>query len=78
MDAANWIKTSERLPERVPGARYSQVRCLCWPVDESEPRILTFNHQHMVWDDDSGDDFYCQIGEVSHWMPLPGRPGSPG
>ena len=68
----NWIKTSDRLPEREPNKRYSQVWCLC--VYEGEVMVLVFNHEHMVWDDRSGDDFFCSIGDVSHWMPLPEVP----
>jgi hypothetical protein len=39
-----------------------------------EATVLVFNHEHMVWDDDSGDDYKCDIGAVSHWMPLPAPP----
>lgn len=67
-----WIKTSDSLPERVPKARYSQVWCLC--VHDGEVMILVFNHEHMCWDDRSGDDFFCSIGDVSHWMLLPEAP----
>jgi hypothetical protein len=67
----NWTKMSERIPDRVPNTRYSQVRCLC--VNDGEVKVLVFNHEHMCWDDHS-DDYYCDIGEVSHWMPLPNPP----
>jgi hypothetical protein len=68
----NWTKTSERIPDRVPNTRYSQVWCLC--VNDGEVKVLVFNHEHMCWDDHSGDDYYCDIGEVSHWMLLPPPP----
>jgi len=67
-----WIRSSDALPERVPNTRYSQVPCLVWCEDEVQ--VLVFNHEHMVWDDRSGDDFYCNICEVPYWMPLPSPP----
>ena len=67
-----WIRTDMRLPEREPNKRYSQVPCLVWY--RGEVTVLVFNHEHMVWDDDSGDDYKCDIGAVSHWMPLPNPP----
>ena len=67
-----WIKTNERLPDREPNSRYSQVPCLVYY--RREVSILVFNHEHMVWDDQSGDDYECDIGAVSHWMPLPSPP----
>ena len=67
-----WIRTDMRLPEREPNKRYSQVPCLVWYC--GEVTVLVFNHEHMVWDDDSGDDYKCDIGAVSHWMPLPNPP----
>ncbi len=70
----NWVKTSERLPDRVPGASYSQVPCLVWDTKFKEVRILVFNHDHECWDDEDGDDYECDIERCSHWMPLPQGP----
>jgi hypothetical protein len=67
-----WIKTSERLPERVPNERYSQAWCLC--VVDREVKILAFNHEHLCWDDSSGDDYECDIKDVSYWQLLPEPP----
>jgi hypothetical protein len=63
-----WIPIDERLPEREQGVRYSQVKCLV--IHNDEIKILVFNHEHGVWDDESGDDFYCYIQDVSHWRKL--------
>jgi hypothetical protein len=67
-----WISVKERLPERDPNARYSEVPCLV--CHKGEIKILVFNHEHMCWDDADGDDFYCKTMEVSHWMELPPPP----
>jgi hypothetical protein len=68
----NWTKTTDKLPERDKNQKYSQVPCLVWY--KGEVKILVFNHEHMVWDDESGDDYECSIEDVSHWMPFPERP----
>ena len=67
-----WIKTSEALPPRDMSAAYSQVQCLA--VIENQVRLLYFNHEHECWDDEDGDDYYCDIDRVSHWMPIPESP----
>ena len=67
-----WNRMSDKLPDREPNARYSQVACLV--CKDREISILVFNHEHMVWDDSSGDDFECNIGDVQYWMPLPAMP----
>jgi hypothetical protein len=67
-----WIKTTEKLPDRQPGTKYSQVPCLVYRDRQIE--ILVFNHEHMVWDTADMDDFECNIYEVSYWMPLPEPP----
>lgn len=68
----NWISTKDELPERKPDVKYSQVPCLVFRNNEIE--ILVFNHEYMVWDNADGDDFCCDIGDVSHWMLLPQPP----
>lgn len=68
----NWIKTSEKQPDRMPNVKYSTVRCLTWY--NGEVCILWFNHEHECWDDESGDDYECDIESVKYWMPLPEKP----
>ena len=70
--AMQWIKTTDRLPERNPHERYSQVACLV--VHKREVKILVYNHEHLCWDDESADDYYCDIADVSYWQPLPEPP----
>lgn len=63
------------IPPRQENVSYSQVWCLCYY--KGEQRILAFNHEHMVWDREDGDDYFCAINEVSAWMPLPENPVLP-
>jgi len=61
-----WIKTSEQRPEREPNVKYSNPRVLVYT--EGEVKILCFNHEHECWDDESGDDYYCDVEDVEYWM----------
>ena len=67
-----WIKTSEQLPPRVEGAEYSNPQVLTY--SHGEYAILCFNHEHECWDDESGDDYECDIEEIEWWQPLPKSP----
>lgn len=75
-----WFMPREALPARDPNARYSSVRCLVirggWSEREQKPffhdsEILSFNHEHLCWDDSCGDDFICEIDDVAFWSYLP-------
>jgi hypothetical protein len=33
--------------------------------------ILTYNEKFKCWDDEEGDDFYCDFSNVDFWRPLP-------
>ena len=68
----NWIKTSEQRPPREPNVKYSNPRVLV--CTEGEVMILCFNHEHECWDDESGDDYECDVEDVEYWMPLPKEP----
>jgi len=69
-----WNKISERLPERVPNVRYSQVPCIV--VRGGCVEMLVFNHEHNCWDDSTGDDYECDINSVQYWMDIPEPPKS--
>lgn len=69
-----WIITRDKLPDRLPNVRYSQVPCLVYY--KGLICILVFNHEHACWDDETGDDYECDILDVSHWMPFPDPPTS--
>jgi len=64
-----WSKPSEKLPERVPNVRYSQVPCIV--IRHNHPEMLVFNHEHNCWDDASGDDFAYAINDVDLWTAVP-------
>lgn len=65
-----WIKTSEIRPEH-DGSSYSSVRCVVWRRGSFE--VLCFNHEHECWDDETGDDYECDIEDVEYWM-IPNSP----
>ena len=37
-------------------------------------KVLCFNNYHDCWDGEDGDDYYCDLNRVSHWMPFPKKP----
>jgi len=65
----NWIKTSEQRPD---SNNIVHVRVLVWTEDEI--KILCFNHLNECWDDESGDDYFCDVEDVEYWMELPEEP----
>ena len=73
-----WVPTTERLPANPEGfPRNVHVPCLCVWLGENvggDMRILQWNAYYKVWDDADGDDFFCKVQEVTHWMPLPHWP----
>jgi len=70
----NWIKTSEKQPDKKENVRVSQVPCLAFY--KNEIRVLYFNHTHECWDNEDGDDFECRIEDVEYWMLLPEKPNT--
>ena len=68
----NWIRTSERHPERELNKSYSNPKVIVWY--KGEATMLCFNHQHECWDDEDGDDYCCEISAVEFWQPCPSAP----
>jgi hypothetical protein len=67
-----WIKTADRLPEK-PGKRsYEYVECLIY--HKGQILLRPWNCEHLCWDDEAQNDFYCDPKEPTHWMPLPNPP----
>lgn len=65
-----WIQSKDKLHPDKPGIeRYEQIPCLI--VRKGEILIRLWNCEHLVWDTEDGDDYFCGAEEVTHWMPLP-------
>ena len=76
-DANNgWIATSEKLPEKPGKDRYEYVECMIF--HKGEIKLRPWNCEHLCWDDESHDDFFCDPKEPTHWMPLPAPPAKTG
>lgn len=67
-----WHKTTDCLPEKPSKADYEQIDCLV--IHKGEIKHLVWNCEHLVWDDETGDDFYCYPTESSHWRFYPEPP----
>lgn len=72
LDALEWIKTSDRLPEKPRKRDYEHVECLIYYKNQVLKR--PWNCEHLCWDDEDGDDFFCDPEEPTHWPPLPAAP----
>jgi hypothetical protein len=62
-----WIRITGRedLPKK-PGKRsYEYVDCLIF--HEGEVKQRPWNCEHECWDDESGDDFYCDALAPTHY-----------
>lgn len=72
---SQWTATADKLHPDKPGLRpYEQVPCLI--VRKGEVLLRQWNCEHLIWDTEDGDDFFCNPGDVSHWMRLPSLPQS--
>ena len=65
------IKTIDDLPKKQTD-RYGQYDCLVYHKGGVKP--LVWNCEHVCWDDWTGDDFYCDALEPSHYMLFPEPP----
>lgn len=62
-----WVQTSEKLHPDKPGVeRYEQIPCLI--LRNGDIHLRVWNCEHLVWDDETGDDFYCEARDVTAWM----------
>ena len=68
----NWIKTSERLPEKPGVQSYEYVDCLI--LVKGDLKFRPWNCEHHCWDDEEYDDFAYEATEPSHWCKVT-RPG---
>lgn len=61
---ANWLNVFENKPD--DGERY-----LVCDTYYGEVKILTYNDVHACWDDEEGDDYYCELSRAQNYMELP-------
>jgi len=72
-DWFGWVDSSVIPHPPKPGkSSYEQVQCLV--VYRGEIEICWWNCEHLVWDDDEGDDFRHKASDVSHWAFMPALP----
>ena len=60
----DWIKFSELEPE-------NGQSCLVCDSYHKRVKILIFNKYDECWDDEYGDDWWCNLNHVKYWCPLP-------
>lgn len=63
-----WVKTSERLPQK-PGLKpYEYVDCVV--LVDGDMRFAPWNCEHECWDDEDYDDFRYEAKKPSHWAEI--------
>ena len=72
--AEGWIKITcaNDLPKKPGKERYEYVECLIF--HKGEIKMRPWNCEHLCWDDEEHDDFFCDAMEPSHYMKLPAPP----
>lgn len=73
--AQEWIKTTDRLPEKPGLEPYEYVDC--YIVVDGKVLERPWNCEHECWDDEGYDDFEFEANRPSHWMPKPDWPNPP-
>ncbi len=58
---SDWVKSVDRLPNE-SGSYYVFYG--------RDVIIRVWNDYHRCWDDEDGDDYFCDPNEISHWMPF--------
>lgn len=73
--ANEWISVEDRLPPEDKDCSYSSVWCEVY-IKGVGISIHPFCHPHMCWDDQEGDDYFCDAvgARITHWKPLPKPP----
>lgn len=72
----DWIKITSlgSLPNGPGRETYEYVDCLIY--HKGEIKMRPWNCEHLCWDDEDRDDFYCDAMEPSHYMIVPAPPAS--
>lgn len=61
-----WIKTENQIPE-------NGEQVLCWYYGY-QYKLLIWNGVYNCWDDEEGDDYFCDRDRVEYWTHLPKEP----
>lgn len=65
-----WNSTAEGIyPQKPNLSDYEYVDCLV--VYHGEILMRPWNCEHLCWDREDRDDFFCKPNDVTHWMPVP-------
>lgn len=67
-----WIKTIDRLPTKPGKSSYEHVDCLIFYRGQILQR--PWNCEHLCWDDEDYDDYFCDPLAPTHWRELPEPP----
>lgn len=60
----DWIKFSDQKPHKYE-------KCLVCFKPYKTVMVLVYNEGYECWDDEDGDDYYCDFDQVDYWCPLP-------
>ncbi len=69
---ALWVKPQDALPTKPGKKSYEYVDCLI--VHKGEIKMRPWNCEHLCFDDEHYDDFFCDASDVELWRPLPSIP----
>jgi len=62
-----WFTIEDEMPN-------DDIRCLVVMKNQNYADVLTWNAHYKVWDDMSGDDYYCDKDNVDLWIPFTDLP----
>lgn len=60
----DWIKFSDQKPHKC------EKYLVCFKPYKTV-MVLVYNERYECWDDEDGDDYYCDFDQVDYWCPLP-------
>lgn len=58
-----WISVNKRMPE--------DEQLVLTSSSIYGIKLLVWNDHYNVWDDEDGDDVYCERDKIDTWMPIP-------
>jgi hypothetical protein len=69
MSEMKWIASKDKKHPDKPGLEsYEHVPCLV--IHRGMLLFRLWNCEHLCWDDEDGDDYYCDAGAVSYWAEI--------